>query len=164
MQGKCIGFFGPTGSGKTTQLNKIAREHGCVSYCFQDNCLIENQSVLKNVVLPLENIFARDEAVQVAEKWIRLLDLQDKRDVLCGKLSGGEKQRVGIARAFAYDAEIFLLDEPCSAQDKEHKEIIFQLIIQLKEQGKLIYLVSHEKTFLEGLCDQIQEFPQTKTE
>ncbi len=163
MQGKCIGFFGPTGSGKTTELNRIAKEQKQVSYYFQDNRLIENQTVLKNVVLPLENILAGNKAVEVAEEWIRLLDLQEKRDVLCGKLSGGEKQRVGIARAFAYDANIFLLDEPCSAQDTKHKEIISQLITQLKQKGKLIYLVSHEKDFLENLCDEIRDFPKTKT-
>lgn len=161
MKNKCIGFFGPTGSGKTTELNRIAKEAAenfSISYCFQDNRLLENLSVLKNVILPLENKYSKAEAEKIARQWINKLDLQNKTDSLASKLSGGEKQRVALARAFSYDGDLFLLDEPFSAQDSFHKDIIFNFIKDLKKQNKKIYLVSHDEKILEDLCDEVRQF------
>jgi len=164
MEGKCIGFFGPTGSGKTTELNRIAKElitkNETVSYVFQDNQLIENLSVLKNVILPLENKGLNEDTELTALKWIENFKLHGKEEQLCGTLSGGEKQRVGVARAFAYNGNTFLLDEPFSAQDDENKMIIMQYIKSAVSGGKTVYLVSHNKEDLEQLCNEIIYFPQ----
>lgn len=167
MENRCIGFFGPTGSGKTTTINKIAKENceNCkVSYVFQDNQLIEKLSVLKNVILPLENSYSKTEAELIALNWLKKMDLEDKQNVLCEKLSGGEKQRVGLARAFAYDGTLFLFDEPFAAQDENHKNLIMNNIKLLKNNGKLIYIVSHHKEDLEYLCDEIKVFPENSQE
>lgn len=161
MEGKCIGFYGPTGSGKTTELNRIAKKgmEGCkISYCFQDNQLLEDLTVLKNIILPLENEMSEATAVETGKNWIKRLDLEVKTDSKCCKLSGGEKQRVSLARAFAFNGDILLLDEPFSAQDELHKKIIKDLIVEQKNAGKTIYLVSHSKEDLMEICSEIKTF------
>lgn len=151
------GIFAPTGSGKTTLFNQIIKNYADkkrISCVFQDNALIEELSVEKNIVLPLENLMPKEEAVILCEKLLEKLDLSDKKNKICKKLSGGEKQRVNIARAFAFDGEIFLFDEPFSAQDKEHKQIIFEMIGEIKNK-KTVLLISHNESDLKLLCDRI---------
>lgn len=162
MKGKCTGFFGPTGSGKTTELNRIANEksnNSTVSYVFQNNELLEKFSVLKNIIIPIEKKFPESQAAEIAQKWIKNLDLEDKTNELCSRLSGGEKQRVNLARAFAYDGNIFLLDEPFAAQDSKHVELIKKYINEKLEEGKNIYLVTHNLEDLKQLCQEIKYFP-----
>ena len=158
-KGECIGLFAPTGRGKTTLLNKITEKYAGagskISYAFQDNRLILELSAYQNVKIPLENIYTEDKAEKIANYFISQLDLQSVANNKCKKLSGGEKQRVNLARAFAYDGDIFLLDEPFSAQDEKHKKTIFELIENLIPSGKSVIIVSHNKNDLDLLCERI---------
>lgn len=156
--GECIGIYGPTGSGKTTLFNKILADYSPkykISYVFQDNKLITHLTVLKNVMLPLESKMDKNEAEKKARGWLQELDLVEKVGSQCNKLSGGEKQRVNLARAFAFDGDIFLFDEAFTAQDEKHKKQIFELVKQLKTTKKTILIISHNKQDLEELCEKI---------
>lgn len=155
-KGEKVGIFAPTGSGKTSILNEIIKQYSDktkISAVFQDNILIEELTVTKNIILPLENNSDKNQAKILADEWINKLDLKDKADIPCKKLSGGEKQRVNLARAFAFDGDIFLFDEPFSSQDKIHKNQISKYITQLK--NKEIIIVSHNENELQELCDRI---------
>lgn len=156
-----VGIFGPTGAGKTSLLNKIINDYADkikISCAFQDNCLIEEHSVFKNILLPLQNQMSETDAKEKVNTWCQKLDLLQLQNTLCKKLSGGEKQRTNLARAFAYDGELFLFDEPFSSQDENHKNLIKKQILQLRNQ-KTLLIVSHNKNDLEQLCDRIVFFP-----
>lgn len=161
MIGKVTGFFGPTGSGKTTRLNQIAEEYSDkykISYAFQDNRLLPDLSVIRNISLPLENFGVKKNAEEIAEKWIKAFDLSLQKNRKTKVLSGGEAQRVNLARAFAWNGDIFLLDEPFSSQDEKHKDIIKKLIKELIAQKKTLIVVSHNKQDLIDLNCNIVEF------
>lgn len=149
-KGEFVGLYGPTGSGKTTLLNEIYKKYiksHRISYVFQENRLIGHLSCEKNVSLVLENQMSCVNAKNNAGQWLEIFDLSDKRLQTSKKISGGEAQRVNIARAFAWNGEIFLLDEPFSAQDEFHKKIIFEQIQKLRE-NHFVVIVSHNYTDL----------------
>lgn len=160
-EGEIVGFYGPTGCGKTTLLNKIASEYSekyKISYAFQENRLIPELSVFKNIVLPLENEVSEINAKKTADEWIENFDLICQKNKKTKHLSGGEAQRVNLARAFSWNGDIFLLDEPFSAQDEQHKQIISSFIKELKNQNKIILIVSHSRQDLIDLNCRIVEF------
>lgn len=155
-EGERLGIFAPTGKGKTTLLNKIAELY-CdkikISYSFQDNRVLKNISAEKNIALVLNG-----KNKTKTEKILKDLDLLAERKKLCKFLSGGELQRVNLARAFAFDGELFLLDEPFSAQDDFHKSAIFDLIEkEISRKYKTLILVSHNRDDLEKICTKIIE-------
>ena len=139
-----IGIKGPSGKGKTTLLNCIAdvlpkdntfvitgsiqkKSNIKISYVFQEHRLIPFISVLKNVMLPLEKIMPKDEAEQIAINYLKEFELLYKKDNFPNELSGGEKQRVSLARAFAYPSDLLLMDEPFQSQDLEKKQKLIMM-------------------------------------
>lgn len=168
-----IGIFAPTGTGKTTLLNYIAgilpdskgikingkiifEKEKRISYVFQESRLLENLTVLKNLILPLQNIMENEETERKSLNMLEKVDLLNKRNQLTKKLSGGEKQRVSIARAFVYPGDILLLDEPFHSQDEQKRAKLLELtkqIIQNENRGAII--VSHLKSDLDFLCTKI---------
>lgn len=161
MIGEITGFFGPTGSGKTTRLNQIAAEFSekyRISYVFQDSRLLPELSAKKNIFLPLENALDKKMAEEIAEHWIKIFDLELQKNQKAKSLSGGEAQRVNLARAFAWNGDVFLFDEPFSSQDENHKKIIMENIKELSQQKKTIVLVSHNRQDLVDLNCKIVEF------
>ena len=167
-----IGIKGPSGKGKTTLLNCIAdvlpkdntfvitgsiqkKSNIKISYVFQEHRLIPFISVLKNVMLPLEKIMTNDEAEQIAINYLKEFELLYKKDNFPNELSGGEKQRVSLARAFAYPSDLLLMDEPFQSQDleKKHKLIMMTKNILQKESRAIIF-VSHSEDELEQLCEK----------
>lgn len=167
-----IGIKGPSGKGKTTLLNCIAdvlpkdntfvitgsiqkKSNIKISYVFQEHRLIPFISVLKNVMLPLEKIMTNDEAEQIAINYLKEFELLYKKDNFPNELSGGEKQRVSLARAFAYPSDLLLMDEPFQSQDlqKKHKLILMTKNILQKESRAIIF-VSHSEDELEQLCEK----------
>ena len=155
-KGECVGIFAPTGSGKTTILNHIAEMYAPlvkVSYVFQDNKLIPHLSLKKNILLPVE---IKNDSKDAVQKMMEKLDLKNCADTLAKNASGGEKQRANFARALAYDGELFLMDEPFSAQDEEHKKLLLELTRELKKSHTII-IVSHDKCDLFDLTDRVVE-------
>lgn len=169
--GQIIGFNAPTGKGKTSLLNFIAgimddsscivngqilRDYSKVSYVFQELNLLKNESVLKNVMLPVEKIFGKKEAESKALNILRLVNIDNKCDSKVKNLSGGEKQRVAIARAFLYPGELLLLDEPFSSQDEQKKNHLIELTKEIvKSENRMCIVVSHNKEDFEKLGAQI---------
>ena len=167
-----IGIKGPSGKGKTTLLNCIAdvlpkdntfvitgsiqkKSNIKISYVFQEHRLIPFISVLKNVMLPLEKIMPKDEAEQISINYLKEFELLYKKDNFPNELSGGEKQRVSLARAFAYPSDLLLMDEPFQSQDLEKKQkLILMTKNILQKESRAIIFVSHSEDELEQLCEK----------
>lgn len=164
----------PTGTGKTTLFNYIAgilpkapfevtgemiKAPGLkISYAFQEPRLIPSISVLKNVMLPLQNLMDPQRAESVARVWLQRFKLSHKVLDLPENLSGGEKQRANLARAFAYASaagegplsKLLLLDEPFSSQDEQNAQNILALIKEtLLVPDTAVLLITHDRSFLD---------------
>ena len=163
-KGQIAGIFGPTGCGKTTLLNKIVEDYNNkykISYVFQDNKLIKDISPLLNICLPLENIYDKAEAIKIADTFIKTFDLDSRKNAKTRILSGGEKQRVNLARAFSYPCDILLMDEPFSSQDEKHKSILIEYTKKtINERNISAVIVSHNREELNSICDFIIEIGQ----
>lgn len=167
-----IGIKGPSGKGKTTLLNCIAdvlpkdntfvitgliqkKSNIKLSYVFQEHRLIPFISVLKNVMLPLEKIMQKDKAEQIAINYLKEFELLYKKDNFPNELSGGEKQRVSLARAFAYPSDLLLMDEPFQSQDLEKKQRLIMMTKNiLQKESRAIIFVSHSEDELAQLCEK----------
>lgn len=162
-QGETLGIYAPTGKGKTTLLNYIAQNYYKIikiSYAYQDNRLLLNKTVLQNINFIIPKDKQKNKIIKDTNNKIELLlqdlELQNKKNTPCKFLSGGEQQRVNLARAFAFEPELLLLDEPFSAQDIEHKKQICSIIKnQIIEKNKTMILVSHSQDELKNLCKKI---------
>lgn len=149
----------PSGFGKTTLFRAIAglvplsggsiSDVGKLSYAFQESRLLPWYSAVKNVAL-----VRPDRPLHDAEILLERLGF-DGRDslLLPDELSGGMRQRVNLARAFFYDGDTVLLDEPFSGLDKKNISKVLQLILENK-RDKLILLISHE-TSCQEMADSI---------
>ena len=165
-QGEILGIYAPTGKGKTTLLNHIAQNYYKIikiSYAYQDNRLLLNKTVLQNINFIIPKDKQKNKIIKDTNNKIELLlqdlELQNKKNTPCKFLSGGEQQRVNLARAFAFEPELLLLDEPFSAQDIEHKKQICSIIKnQIIEKNKTMILVSHSQDELKNLCKKIITF------
>ena len=165
-QGETLGIYAPTGKGKTTLLNYIAQNYYKIikiSYAYQDNRLLLNKTVFQNINFIIPKDKQKNKIIKDTNNKIELLlqdlELQNKKNTPCKFLSGGEQQRVNLARAFAFEPELLLLDEPFSAQDIEHKKQICSIIKnQIIEKNKTMILVSHSQDELKNLCKKIITF------
>ena len=136
-EGKIIGILGESGSGKTTLLNCIAgltpfegnvKKLKC-SYVFQTPRLVLNLTVRENLKL-----ICKDE--NKIGNMLEKVHLEDKAESFPIKLSGGQAQRVSLARAFLYDSDIILMDEPLSSLDLRLKKEITDLFLSLWQEDK----------------------------
>ncbi|MCQ2592217.1 MAG: ATP-binding cassette domain-containing protein [Treponema sp.] len=172
--GSLLGIIGPTGCGKTSLLNCICdfalpdgfeksgfitkNGNARVSRVFQENRLLENLTVVKNVMLPLENIMKKSLAEEMAEEMVEKLNIKGKSAEIVKKLSGGEKQRCAIARALAFPSKILLMDEPFSAQDEVNKKQILSFTRELILNNNMCgIVVSHNRADLDCICEKIIE-------
>lgn len=147
--GEVVCVLGASGIGKTTLLNAIAGliPYGgeitgakSVSYVFQSPRLIGDLTAFKNVKFVAEN--KSDEEVYAA---LKLAGIGHKANAKTRTLSGGEKQRVQIARAVLADAPVFLFDEPFSSLDIASKKSLLKIVKTLaKVKGKSIIFVTHD--------------------
>ena len=129
-----------------------------VSFAFQEPRLLEGATVLENVAIPLKNIMAEKEAIEKAHVFLKAMNLSDKENSLPAKLSGGEKQRVSLARALAFPSEILLLDEAFNSIDEKTKaEIISFTKSLLKREGRTTIFVTRNEKEAELLCDSIKK-------
>ena len=117
-----------------------------VGFIFQQYNLIPSISAFENVLLPLEFLEFDEAAARIRVKeLLALVGLSTKMDNLPTQLSGGEQQRVSIARSLASNPEIILADEPTGALDSvTGKEVLKTLSRLWREQGKTIIMVTHD--------------------
>ena len=135
---------------KKNELTKFRNKR--ISYIFQAYNLINNLTVYDNLTLPLlYNDTKYNEAyIRKIDDVLRELNILYLKDNKASILSGGEKQRVSIARAILMDTEIVIADEPTGNLDKENKNILLSYFKLLKEKyGKTIIIVTHDDDMLE---------------
>jgi len=174
-EGSFTSIMGPSGCGKSTLLNVISgllppdhgeiRRDGTVvepgeffySYVFQEPRLLDWLTIGENVrfALRARGVPPEDQSGRIY-RYLELVGLEDKIDSYPQQLSGGMRQRVGIARALAVDPEILFMDEPFSSLDEfTAKELRQDLLEIWKETGKTIIFVTHNSSEAVFLSDSI---------
>src|SRR5450759_1853581 len=175
VPGEVLAIMGPSGSGKSTLLHCLAVILGVDSgeivfdrqqinqfndsqrsilrrtafgFIFQFGQLVPELTALDNVALPLLlNGKPRKEAYSDAQSWLDRVDLASKENNLPGELSGGEAQRVAVARAMILSPKVLFADEPTGSLDSLNSQIVMELFIRFaKTQGTSVVLVTHEPT------------------
>lgn len=180
--GQLIALFGRSGSGKSTLLNILSGllkpTDGCVKldadevYSMDDGRLssyrnehfgvvpqgqaaLHSLSVLDNVLLPCTLFHPADAGEE--ERAMMLLEetgIGKLKDVRPSELSGGEMRRLAIARALIRNPDVILADEPTADLDDENTEIVLKLLRNTAEQGKIVFIATHDKdTF--GYADSV---------
>ena len=171
LQGEAVAIVGASGSGKSTLLGLLAGldspssgtvkirgqdlfaldEDGraalrgaCVGFVFQSFQLLPALTALENVMLPLE-LAGRGDARREAEAWLGRVGLAGRLGHYPRQLSGGEQQRVAVARAFAPRPALVLADEPTGNLDVATGEAVIELMFSLNaESGTTLVLVTHD--------------------
>ena len=174
-EGEYVAIMGPSGSGKTTLMNiigcldkqtegtffldgvdiKACSENEMsdirlnkIGFVFQSFHLLPKQSALANVEMPLN--YARVPKKERRERALKALDrvgLADRVDFKPNQLSGGQMQRVAIARSLCMNPEVLLFDEPTSALDPEMVGEVLEIMKELAESGMTMVVVTHEMGF-----------------
>jgi putative ABC transport system ATP-binding protein len=130
--------------GDKTEEQRSAIRAGKVGFVFQSFQLVQGATALQNVMLPLE-LGGADDAAELAMESLQQVGLGPKQNTLVDLLSGGEQQRVSIARAFAVKPEILFADEPTGNLDAGTGHQIAELMFRLRDQaGTTLILVTHE--------------------
>ncbi|MFZ5989474.1 MAG: ABC transporter ATP-binding protein [Bacillota bacterium] len=182
--GEFVVIQGKSGSGKSTLLNiltgvdkptngdvvinkinitnfdegKMSEWRGKnIGIIFQFFQLIPTLSVLENILLPMD-LVKKIPSKDRESKAMRLLEkvgLQKHANKMPSALSGGEQQRVAIARALANDVPILVADEPTGNLDSKNAEAIFELFFKLRQEGKTVVMVTHERDTIKGASRKI---------
>jgi cell division transport system ATP-binding protein len=177
-KGEFVFLTGPSGSGKSTLLKLITKEYlpsqGDIEFdsvplsqirgskvhhhrrrigvVFQDYRLLPELNVWENIALPLEILGRpREEIEERVTDLLELVQLSDKPYAFPAQLSGGESQRVGIARALATAPGVLLADEPTGNLDPQNTLIIAKLFHKIHELGTTILFATHDLSILNAL-------------
>lgn len=119
-----------------------------LGYVFQNYDLIPELTAKENIALPCLMLgLGIKQSLNKAEKFLTMFNLEDKSENLPSQLSGGEQQRVSIARAIVNDAEIIFADEPTSSLDSNNAQVVMKTFKELSEKRHTIIMVSHEKEY-----------------
>ena len=177
-EGDFFALLGPNGAGKTTLIGIVAslvnKSSGSVSIFGHEldtdpasakACIgLVPQEFNFNMFEPVVEVVAnqagyygieRREAFERAEKYLRHLDLWDKRRIMARNLSGGMKRRLMIARALVHDPKLLILDEPTAGVDIEIRRSMWQFLRQINAAGTTIILTTHYLEEAESLCRNI---------
>lgn len=177
--GKIVGLLGPNGAGKTTLvhvLTTVLRRFKGEAYIGGLNVKTDYRSIRKiisvapqelivDVLLTVSDNLYIHSAIngippsllkQKIPPLLKKLDLWEKKDQLALYLSGGQMRRLQIARCILKsEAQVFFIDEPTIGLDPIGKQIIWNELLELKQENKLIFLASNDMIELERLCDEI---------
>jgi len=173
--GKTYSIMGPSGSGKSTLLNLLslidnptsgsieinsnkikpnnkvendlirAKKIGII---YQDKNLLSDFTALENVYLP--NLLISKEkqnSIELAKKLIKNVGMSSRINHFPNELSGGENQRIAIARALINNPDIILADEPTGSLDTDNAKLIFKILFNLKNKNRIIIFATHNRYF-----------------
>ena len=173
--GKIYSIVGPSGSGKSTLLNllslidtpssgtieinnsKINFENKIINdsirakkigIIYQDKNLLSDFSAVENVYLP--NLLLSNDhfsSMNLAKKIIKNIGLSSRLNHFPSELSGGENQRIAIARALINNPEIILADEPTGSLDFDNAKQIFKILLNLKNKNRIVIFATHNRYF-----------------
>lgn len=182
--GELIAIVGKSGCGKTTllnilglidtiydgnvsynkidlkQLNKSKRQtfiRKHINYLFQNYALIDDATVEKNLQLALYYTkLSKKEKVDIIKNTLTSVGLNGYEKKMVYTLSGGEQQRISLARAMIKQGNIILADEPTGNLDAENRDIVLENLINLNKLGKTVIIVTHDE-YVAKKCDRIIE-------
>tara|TARA_B100000586_G_scaffold5585_1_gene3802 strand:- start:39 stop:719 length:681 start_codon:yes stop_codon:yes gene_type:complete len=172
-KGELVSLTGPSGSGKSTLLHIIAlldqptsgevffkkrsfsksndnekdlvRKKG-ISIIYQQNNLLSDFTALENVLIPLvNNGYSWKESKKKATKVLSLVNLSKRLNHFPSELSGGEQQRVAVARALITEPDLILADEPTGSLDRKTAREIFSLFLKMKSKNRAILYATHNR-------------------
>ena len=176
-KGEYLAIMGPSGSGKTTLMNLIGcldkpssgtyllegqdvgskkedeladLRNKYIGFVFQNFFLLPKMNAVENVALPL--MYAgvpKKERLQRAEAALESVGLSDRMKFLPNQLSGGQCQRIAIARAMAGNPTLLLADEPTGALDTASGEMVMELFETINQKGTTIIMITHEPSIAE---------------
>ncbi|HEO1298661.1 TPA: amino acid ABC transporter ATP-binding protein [Streptococcus agalactiae] len=181
--GQVVVLLGPSGSGKSTlirtmnalesiddgslvvnghelanssskELVNLRKEVGMV---FQHFNLYPHKTVLENITLAPIKVLkqSKKEAMEIAEKYLKFVNMWERKDSYPSMLSGGQKQRIAIARGLAMHPKLLLFDEPTSALDPETIGDVLSVMQKLANDGMNMAVVTHEMGFAREVADRI---------
>jgi len=166
--GESIAITGASGSGKSTLLHLLGGletpDHGSITldglrkeigFVFQFHYLLPDLSAVENVALPL--LIARWKKRRAFERALELLretGLGDRAEHPIAHLSGGEQQRVAVARALITEPKLLLADEPTGNLDEAISEQIGRILVEYAHEHSAITVVATHSTSLAGMCDR----------
>jgi len=176
-KGEFVAIMGSSGSGKSTLLNIVGLLDGhdegnyylngqlienldekkaailrnkFLGFVFQSFNLITYKTAVENVALPLYyQGMGRKERLEVALKYLDKVGLKDRANHLPSELSGGEKQRVAVARALATNPKVVLADEPTGALDSATSDSVMELLKDINREGMTVFVITHEEDIAE---------------
>lgn len=156
----CTALLAPSGTGKTTLLTALARHikahGGSVSYLYQEPRLVPQLTLFENVLLPLKAVFPKKRAQERAVWFLEKSGLLPLAHRLPEQVSGGERQRAALARAFAFPSEVLLMDEAFQAQDVVHEmHLIEEFCAMQEKEARTVVFSSHNVREAVILADSI---------
>jgi ABC-2 type transport system ATP-binding protein len=179
-EGEVFGFLGPNGAGKTTTIrilscliSKTSGEAKIAGYDVSKAAdslhirkiigLVPDNVGLYNDLTAIENLDFYGKMYESPEKnretniehFLKMLDLWDRRDERAGSYSKGMKQKLALARALIHEPKILFMDEPTVNLDPESSKTVRDFILQLKKEGRTIFLNTHNLDEAQRLCDRI---------
>lgn len=174
-QGEVFGMLGPNGAGKSTTIEIVeglrTADAGSVTVLglrqpheaqaikarigiqLQTTSLYPRLSVTE--ILDLFHTFYPNRKTLPTETLIDMVDLGEKKDTRSKQLSGGQKQRLSVALALVNDPDIIFLDEPTTGMDPQARRQLWDVVLDLKRQGKTILMTTHYMEEAEQICDRV---------
>lgn len=132
-----------------TEKGKISFWKSTATFIFQDYGIIDEESVIYNIT------FSNSKSDQnKAKEYLRKVGLEEKYNSIASTLSGGEKQRLGIARTLYKKAKIIFADEPTASLDEKNRNIIVNLLRECVSNGILVVVATHDDRLSQS-CDKI---------
>jgi ABC-2 type transport system ATP-binding protein len=178
--GAVFGFLGPNGAGKTTTIRMlcclISKTSGEAKIAeYQIGKATDSLQIRKMIGLVPDNVgFYEDLSAfenldfygklyecpegrrkENIERFLKMLGIWDRKDARAGSLSKGMKQKLALARALVHEPKILFMDEPTANLDPESAKTVRDFILELKKQGRTIFLNTHNLDEAQRLCDRI---------
>ena len=188
-RGEIVFLIGKSGAGKSTllrllsrmerqtkgvvevdnyELSKISRSklqklRRNVGFAFQDFKLLSDKTVAQNIAVAMEVSYTRSSIIRMrTKKLLNRLGLADKYDTPVCELSGGEQQRVSIARAVSNNPELILADEPTGNLDSETSQLVMNLLKQYNDRGATLIIATHDESIYRDTSHRIIELSEGK--